>query len=1001
MKSKYWLTLIFIGILPVFALAGFYLWTLFNQGPSQIPQTPSVNSPAVQTTINSLQAEVQTIASSLFNGIKKTHDDIGSLAVHSSDADLSTFKTSHPGVMGIVVMSPSGVVQKSLPANPALVDSNFGSSDEFKNILERFKSKPGETYQFYTQRLGYPAFIFALPLPSNSVLVVVFNLGTFFRDMDTKSGEIFLLDAGSGRYFYHSNPSKLSETFNSNQESWLNKVLSELSDGKSGASLNPPLAAAVYAPMGFGKFGIVHTVPFTVLQPPEPAAKPSAQPSLENLPQFFQSPAGMGLVIAMAVLLGWIFIVGALCFGLILKPLRKASGLILNASQGSGVLSAESVKSFGNDEVGQIVQSASLLMVKSEKEKSQINQEKEEALHRARVQVDEKTKEAASQVATAQQQAQSTRNELNEKNQQLSDKLKELDALKNMSEGLRNQVEQTKNDNSKFKGQIASAEQEKTELQKKITDSQAKLNEMEAKLLQAVSVSSAIQVSQVRAAAIRTMSEEFKTTLGIIKGYVSSALGSPQGGISEKQQEFLGMVINRSARLEKFINDLLDVYQVEVEMEDAKREEVNLAAEIESLAFNFQAQAEVKNLKLRVEAKPNLPNVPIVRRRFNQLWNILYLQVIKDAPRGSVIPITVESIGDNMKVTFPDPGLIVAPDKLPKLFDEFYDPKHPASAQLAGTGLKFALVKTILGAHGGGAVAEKGDPGTRLILTFPTKIKKTGETPVSAPFTSPPTAKPSSAAPAVTPKSPMGPGMGVTRPGAIFPSLAASRPPASTGAVPGSPAIIPKPAGGGTMESFLAGKTPLVTAQPQKPAGVPPKEESSGLSDIFAGIGKVSPPTVSIPKPTPASSPMSPPSVQPPATPKPSPPPVAPVSAPLGIAKPPAGPGLTPPKPPSSISNVLDSLLGNKGISPQAGRSSTPPPAAPKPVPPPPPPNVVPTDLKTTTPPKGILDMDTVDSVKLDTAPSPPKLPMPPGGLNANKPIVKDLNKEGDGDLIE
>ncbi len=284
-----------------------------------------------------------------------------------------------------------------------------------------------------------------------------------------------------------------------------------------------------------------------------------------------------------------------------------------------------------------MVQSASLLLQKLEQDRQQAAQETEEALRRGRTEVEAKSKEAANQVAAAQQQANAAKNEANEKNQQLNDKLKELDALKSMSEGLRGQTEQAKTEIAKLKGQAATAEEGKAEVQKKLTQAQSQfetqLKEMEGKLLSVVAASSAIQVSQVRAAAIRTMSEELKTTLGIIKGYVSSALGATQGGISEKQQEFLGMVINRSARLEKFINDLVDIYQVEIEQAKAQYEDINLASEIEGLAFNFQAQSEVKNIKMKVETKGTVPNVPVVRRRFTQLWNILYLQMIKDAPR--------------------------------------------------------------------------------------------------------------------------------------------------------------------------------------------------------------------------------------------------------------------------------------------------------------------------------------------------------------------------------
>ena len=1088
MKGKYYQALFLVGVLPVLGLTGLFFWAILNQAPQPSPKASMVNSPALSTTVDSLRSEVQTIASSLITAIKKTHEDFPSLTAHNGDADLENFKSTHSGVSGMVVISLDGKAVKTLPTTPALVDPAYGSSDEFKNIVNRFKEKPGQTYQFYTQRLGYPAFIFAIDLPNKTIVEAAFNLGQFFRPPDPKNGEIFLLDAGSGHYFYHSIPAKMSETFNPNQEPWLTKVQTDLTSQQSGSSLSPPNSAAVYAPLGLASFGVVRVVPFTLLQPPSPVETPTPKPSLANLPEFIQTPTGMVLFIGAIVMLAWVFIVGAVFFGLILKPLRSANALILNAAEGKGQLTPEVLKKFGQDEVGQVVQASSMLIERMEKEKLDVLTEKEDALRKARAQIEEKTREAAGQVGAAQQQTQSVRNELNEKNQLLNDKLKELDALKGMSEGLRNQNEQSKTENAKLKGQISTTEQGLEEFKKKYNDAQVKFAEMESRMLQAVSASSAIHVSQVRAAAIRTMAEELKTTLGIIKGYVSSALGTAQGGINEKQQEFLGMVINRSARLEKFINDLLDVYQVEVEMEDAKREEVALATEIEGLAFNFQAQAEVKNIKIKIDAKPDVPKVPVVRRRFNQLWNILYLQIIKDAPRGSVVNITVETIGDNVKVTVPDPGLTVVPEALPKLFDEFYDPKHTASAQLAGTGLKFALVKTILGAHGGGAVAEKGDPGTRLILTFPTKIKKPGEVPPSpeipaasaspsAPAAgvkpagmtfgmpkSPPIPAPSASKPAMTPP-------GVTSPlGGPKPiSFGMSKP---TGPIPGAvtPGAKPiSPSGSGVLDSLISGKVPPVGAAPVKPMGTPapgttpaipggmippkpaaptapgvpaaPKPPSTGFLDSL--LEKKIPTTAPAAAPgTIPPKPITPGGMAPPPAPAaPKPPGLTPPAPPLGAPKPPTGsvPPMGAPKPAIPIggmAGVLDSLLDKKAETTSIKGPGAPPPAAPKPstppvVPPAPPvgaprppqppgmsappmpPKVVPTTLKPLTPPAGMLDLDNIDSMKTEDdkpkppapPPAPPKAPpppgVPPGGLDASQSIKKDLNKEGEGELIE
>lgn len=1068
MKGKYFQSLLLVGVLPILLLAGVYFGVKLTEAPPAPSASLQGPGEVNNTSVNILQSQVGTLASTLYNNILKTHDDIPNLTAQHGDSDLTNFKSSHPGVQGLIVVSPDGKILKNVPAAPILADpQQYAASDEFKTIQERLQSNPGKTYQFYTQRLGYPAFLFAQPSADKSIVIAVFNLGYIFTPpdpRDTKSGVYFILDANSGRYFYHSNPAKLTESFNPNNEAWMTKVTTDLANQQASSSLNPGVSVMVYAPLGFAKLGVVNQVPYSTIVPSAPAPKATPKPTLnaEFFLKCFYNPFGLGVLI----LIAWVLLLGSLYLNSILAPLRRASAVVLNAAQNQVPITPEILKAFGTDEVGQMVQAAAMLMQNLEKERQENQQEKEDTLRQYRTQMEEKAKEAAAQVSAAQQLTQSAKNELGEKSQVLNDKLKELDALKAMAEGLRNQTEQSKSENAQLKGQITVAEKAQADALAKVQETETKLKEMEAKLLSAVSAASAIQVSSVRAAAIRTMADELKTTLGIIKGYVSSALGTVQGGISEKQQEFLGMVINRSARLEKFINDLLDIYQVEIESEDAKREEVNLGSEIEGLAFNFQAQAEVKTIKLRVEPKPNLPKVPIIRRRFNQLWNILYLQIIKDAPRGVTIPITVEAFGENVKVTVEDPGLNVKTESLAHMFDEFYDPKHTASPQLAGTGLKFALVKTILAGHGGGAVAEKSDPGTRLILTFPVKYRKPSEVAAAAAALSAP--------PANTSPSPLkAPALGAVKP---VPSTTASFP---LGTMK-PPASAPKlgATGSGVLDALIAGKVPPVTAVPQK--GTPS--------------------TVSMP----SGAPPAPPTSAPPVGPKPSvPAPGAPPlglkpSAPLGVPPmPPKGPipvpglldalldkkapaepakvpgapsapaPLVPPKPLSPLKpGTLDSLLGAKPATPPPSVPSAPgapaapqpptvppatgmplrPPApplggpvvppkvpptpavpplgmpkipsapvppSPNPLPPPGGPKVVPTSLKPTSPPGGLFDLDNLDTVKTDEAvpkPSAPPAPLkpsapapgvPPGGLNASSPIGKEPIKENDGELIE
>jgi signal transduction histidine kinase len=1094
-KSKYFQVFLLIGLIPLLALAGVYAWSILSEPAKPLAGVPSAAGPALNPA--TVQTEIGTVSSSLYNDLKKTHDDTSTLLQHHADADLTAFVQSHPGVSGILVASLDGKNFRSIPAVPSLADPSYGASEEFKSVLDHLKTQPGGIYQFYTSKFTNPSFVFALDLSTASAGEVVFDLSTLFRNMNLHGGEAYILDGKSGQYLYATNPSRYAQTFNTTQSPALTKVQNDLSAQTAGIAQSTT-TTLIYTPF-LNSYGLVEEIPQAAFTTAPAGVKSEEETSpLEQL----QTPVTLAAVVALA----WVFLMFYVGLGLLLKPLKKARAAILAAVQNGKSIGPETLGQFGKDEVGQIVQAASDLLQKLESEKTELERDKEEAIRQARALIENKNKEAQQ----VQQQTDGVKKNLEDTTQQLNDKLKELDALKGMAEGLRGQTEQSKADNAKLKAQVSGLETSQAETQKKLVAAENKIKETEAKLLQALSTASPLQVSQVRSAAIKTMAEELKTTLGIIKGYVSSALGATQGGINEKQQEFLGMVINRSARLEKFINDLLDIYQVEIEQEEAKTEEVNLPAEIEGLAFNFQAQAEVKNIKIKVEGKPNLPKVPIVRRRFNQLWNILYLQTIKDAPRGSTISITLEPLGEMVKVSVVDPGLVVKPESLPKLFDEFYDPKHPASTQLAGTGLKFALIKTILAAHGGGAVAEAADPGTNLILTFPTKRKVPGAAPatpvvaptpavapaVAKPFTvagvtprpaAPLTpvpglaARPAVVAPTapVTPRpvgpAPVVPGAPIARP-AVAPGVldsllsgnippAGPKPPLGTMPAPAAP-VTPKPPAGtmpaapastvspSSIDALLSAKIASVSPNPVPPApGVAPRPISP--SPAAPSIGVVPPPgTMSAPKPPVSAAPSVPGAPRPPISASPgvpsAPSPMSPAGTVPGTApaapRPPMPPGMTPPgtlppmgtvpapgapRPPVPGAPAMGAprpsmppgmtppgTLPPMGTVPVPGAPRPPAPGAPPMGAPRPPsvpgapspgiapiaprpaaPVVVPTSIKPTAPPEGILDLDNLDSFKVDDGSKPPAAPKPPAPPAMDKPIVK--NKDAEGEIIE
>ena len=522
MKSRFYLAFILAGIVPVLGLAVFYLYTEITGG------SPASPPAAVSAPVNVAQreTEVQTIASSLFNAIKSANADASSLASHRTSADMQNFINTHSGISGVVVIDPKGQALRTVPVGSSLIGPNYSSDPEFVKIESKFKQNGNQNYEFYTDRLGYPAFIFAVPLVNDAFAEVVLNIANFFKGKNSND-QFSILDANSGQFLYHSDPSKLNSDFNPQHEAWLDGVQSDLKAKKDGATSGNGYEA-VYGYLHFGAFGVVHIFPLGIKAPVSAAA----QPVSGGWSELIMSPMSLAFVLAVALLC-----IGAgIASRLLAAPFRRVVNVILAASEDSVTLTPEVVKSFGSDEAGQIVQALALYHEKIQKEKTAAVQSVNEQLN------------------GLQRQTRQSQSETQEKTQQLNDKLKELEALKGMAEGLRNQNEQAKTEIGRLKGELDSAQTtqlELTALQGKYAQLQTQLKEAQAKALSAATAVTPIQVSQVRAAAIRTMSEELKNTLAIIKGYVSSVIGAGQGGVNEKQQEFLGMVINRSARLGK------------------------------------------------------------------------------------------------------------------------------------------------------------------------------------------------------------------------------------------------------------------------------------------------------------------------------------------------------------------------------------------------------------------------------------------------------------------
>jgi signal transduction histidine kinase len=226
--------------------------------------------------------------------------------------------------------------------------------------------------------------------------------------------------------------------------------------------------------------------------------------------------------------------------------------------------------------------------------------------------------------------------------------------------------------------------------------------------------------SQLRIDAIVNMSEDLKATLTVIRNYISSILSSEEGKITDAQQEFLGVVINKSARLERQINDLLDLSHLETEARQMFMVPTDLGAMLQDVLLNSQPQADTKQIRLTTTSPANLSKIMANSDRLGQVLVNLVQHSLRVTPVGGEVRLEVEENAGSETIKIIDTAPPMDAAQAADMFNRFHGQDSPAGPTLVGTGLRFAIIHLIVAAHHGRIeVHGLGEQGNELRIDLP------------------------------------------------------------------------------------------------------------------------------------------------------------------------------------------------------------------------------------------------------------------------------------------
>lgn len=246
------------------------------------------------------------------------------------------------------------------------------------------------------------------------------------------------------------------------------------------------------------------------------------------------------------------------------------------------------------------------------------------------------------------------------------------------------------------------------------------------------------RLEAVRRDFVANVSHELKTPLTVVGGFAETL--TDEDLPPERRRQFAETILANTRRMQRIVDDLLDLSRIESGGWVPKPVPVDTRAAATDAVLPSKALAEEKGVALELCVPDDAREVRADPTALRQVLTNLVENAVRHTQTGSVTvsacrqngtksesdgaagpaPARAEVESSGVWLTVRDTGVGISPEHLPRIFERFYRVDRARSREAGGTGLGLAIVRHLVEAHGGRVRAEsQPGRGTSVAVFFP------------------------------------------------------------------------------------------------------------------------------------------------------------------------------------------------------------------------------------------------------------------------------------------